>query len=291
MKKLYLTFLNSALLFLSTSIIQLNAQTLTIAQVYDYKVDDIICTQIDNGEELPNYRIDTITKTTVSSNSLTVIKKGIFLAFNFKTGIWEAEPSYDSAVYIGTDKAYFNKFLIKDSSHTDLDTNGNVLNHFEIKDSVFTDACGKQVNYSRYYSKKGSNVVLQIITVYEGLGTYFNYEQYQGQSTIFLKERPQFYISNGQFCGDSSVLRSFRNVSVSNLQSPRIQIWPNPFNDFIQLNIDSPYDYFISDYSGKMLVSGRNDSAVIETSMLCPGLYHLRLIINNQIFEYKVIKL
>lgn len=291
MRKYYLTFLYSALLIFSTSIIQLNSQTLSIAQVYNYKVGDIICTQIDNGDDLPNYQIDTIVYVNTAGNSLTIIKHSLLYVFNFKKGVWESELSRDSAVYNGISNAYFNKFLIKDSTHTDLDTNGNIVNQFEIKDSVFTGVCGKQANYSRYYSKKGSNSVLQIVTAYEGLGVYFTYEQQQNNQLIILREKPQFSISNGQFCGDSSVLRSFKNVSVSNLTVSSFQIWPNPFLDVIHVDMDLPFQYSLFDHSGKLLYRGTSDSQIIEINNLCSGIYHLRITIENQSYDFKVIKL
>ncbi|MCC6818314.1 MAG: T9SS type A sorting domain-containing protein [Bacteroidia bacterium] len=170
------------------------------------------------------------------------------------------------------------------------DTSNIVISKLEIKDSTFKDGCGKQANYSRYYSfKKNTGDVLQIITVYEGLGAFFQYIQNQSNK-IKLIETPQFYISNGQFCGDSSVMKSLRNVSIDIIQDDFIQAWPNPFNTSINTSIIGLYQFKFVDIYGRTMLEGVTDDTIINTVNLPSGLYHLILEKENQLFSIKVIK-
>lgn len=268
----------------------IEAQTLTIAQVFGYDAGDIICTRIGQESGLPEYAIDTILSRTVNGSELEIIKKRTLYKYVSNPGKWVGTSSRDTLKYIDINKPYFNRFLSKDSLSITKDTNNNIIAIFEIKDSTFKDPCNRQANYSRYYNyKKSTGSVYQTITVYEKLGTFFRYEQLQS-STIVLIETPQFYIVNGQYCGDSNVMRALRNVSIKSQKTHHFQVGPNPCSNFLNIGINEPFSFEFIDCLGKSIYSGQSEQNFITTEELPAGLYIMNISFAGEIYRYRILK-
>jgi uncharacterized protein YjdB len=86
------------------------------------------------------------------------------------------------------------------------------------------------------------------------------------------------------------------NVTVTPLTSVEIlendiKIYPNPVQNVLQLDMGdiNRYEIIVSDMSGNILLS-QFDQNQIDVSQFASGNYFLTLVINNQYYNYKIIK-
>lgn len=80
---------------------------------------------------------------------------------------------------------------------------------------------------------------------------------------------------------------------MTNWASEKVNIYPNPFNNFLNVSLDSKDKILweISDVRGRIVKSGFDSNAwVINTSQLFNGIYFLRLKKNENELIYKIIK-
>jgi hypothetical protein len=70
-----------------------------------------------------------------------------------------------------------------------------------------------------------------------------------------------------------------------------IKIYPNPVQNVLQLDMGdiNRYEIIVSDMSGNILLS-QFDQNQIDVSQFASGNYFLTLVINNQYYNYKIIK-
>jgi hypothetical protein len=79
------------------------------------------------------------------------------------------------------------------------------------------------------------------------------------------------------------------NINVSDIHYERIRFYPNPFNDYIQIEgVQQDVPYTIKDLTGKLVVKGMTDSLIINNlTNIESGIYFLVLEteMGNQIFK------
>ena len=77
-------------------------------------------------------------------------------------------------------------------------------------------------------------------------------------------------------------------TSTENTRNLEIEVYPNPFNEFI--NINQQYDYLkLFDISGNLVLKSTDKN--LDTRLLKEGIYILKLYKSNFSSEVKVIKI
>jgi hypothetical protein len=69
-----------------------------------------------------------------------------------------------------------------------------------------------------------------------------------------------------------------------------LRISPNPVSDILSLNSNQPFNFFIVDLSGKILIKGQTEENSINVSSLDQGVYFLKLVNDQQENVFKFIK-
>jgi len=89
---------------------------------------------------------------------------------------------------------------------------------------------------------------------------------------------------------DDINIRKDDATSVNELNSQNFQIYPNPFNDIIQISADFNFEKIeLRNLNGQLLLSTCQNS--MDVSSLQSGYYIVSLNSNNQVFNKKVLKL
>ena len=78
---------------------------------------------------------------------------------------------------------------------------------------------------------------------------------------------------------------SYIITSTNNLSPTSISISPNPFNHQINIGTDKVVEYQVSDYTGRVLLSGKTERS-IATEILPSGSY-LLLLKNEELYSIK----
>jgi hypothetical protein len=78
---------------------------------------------------------------------------------------------------------------------------------------------------------------------------------------------------------------SYIITSTNNLSPTNISISPNPFTNQINIGTDKAVEYQVTDYTGRVLLSGKTERS-ISTEMLPPGSY-LLLLKNEELYSVK----
>lgn len=79
--------------------------------------------------------------------------------------------------------------------------------------------------------------------------------------------------------------------SVATIPLVDFSIYPNPFDSFIQIDINnSSYTLSLSDINGKTIIQQKNKSH-LATENILPGIYLLQIRTHNKIYSKKVIKI
>jgi hypothetical protein len=77
--------------------------------------------------------------------------------------------------------------------------------------------------------------------------------------------------------------------SVNNISSSSISISPNPFTSYIHITADKPFQYNISDYLGRVVLTGTTDKT-IATEALASGNYVLTIKNEEMVTVRKMVK-
>ncbi len=100
-------------------------------------------------------------------------------------------------------------------------------------------------------------------------------------------------VTDDSDCIGESSLYKIEVLEMTNWASEKVNIYPNPFNNFLNISLDSKDKILweISDVRGRIVKSGFDSNAwVINTSQLFNGIYFLRLKKNKNELIYKIIK-
>lgn len=287
--KHYLNILYSVLFVFSTYTFQLNAQTLTVGQVYSYQAGDVICTRIDNGDFLPYYSVDTIVSRVQGSDQITFIKRRTEFTYQVNSRSWKGISYRDTYTVVGLNNPYFNGFLINDTISIAKDSNDNIISLYEFKDSAFTGPCGKTANYNRFHTLKSGKTTIQTTTVYQGLGVFIHYEERSRLNTL-VDERLQFSVLSGTLCGDSTVMSAFRETSVKSFSNALINIYPNPCTDIIHTGITEPFKYKIYNLQGQLISTSSGTDGSISAENLNSGLYIIEITVADKNYTCKILR-
>lgn len=79
-------------------------------------------------------------------------------------------------------------------------------------------------------------------------------------------------------------------LSTENFESVKINIYPNPVKDFLNIQNSQKYDFEIYNMLGKLVLKGDNIENQINVNTLTKGIYILKLINDEKIFNQKFIK-
>ena len=79
-------------------------------------------------------------------------------------------------------------------------------------------------------------------------------------------------------------------LSTENFESVKINIYPNPVKDFLNIQNNQKYDFEIYNMLGKLVLKGDNIENQINVNTLTKGIYILRLKNDDKIFNQKFIK-
>lgn len=79
-------------------------------------------------------------------------------------------------------------------------------------------------------------------------------------------------------------------LSTENFESVKINIYPNPVKDFLNIQNSQKYDFEIYNMLGKLVLKGDNIENQINVNTLTKGIYILKLINDEKIFNKKFIK-
>lgn len=96
--------------------------------------------------------------------------------------------------------------------------------------------------------------------------------------------------------GGGSKLRSVTDTIIHNVANHNVTVYPNPLKENIKLDItgelSNGYEVYIADYSGREVYrkSHQKPNKQINLSYLKKGIYLMRVNIDQQFFELKLIK-
>lgn len=79
-------------------------------------------------------------------------------------------------------------------------------------------------------------------------------------------------------------------LSTENFESLKINIYPNPVKDILNIQNSQKYDFEIYNMLGKLVLKGDNIENQINVNTLAKGIYILKLINDEKIFNQKFIK-
>lgn len=134
-------------------------------------------------------------------------------------------------------------------------------------------------------------------------GTYSSYQWYK-DSVLITGATSQTYIakSNGDYycvVSDTNTCDGFSNeitvvlstVGITIIEN-EIKIYPNPTNNFVNINVGKASNYRIQDLSGKTLFMGFISTAKqIDFSKLAKGVYVIEIVNNENRFTSQIVKM
>ena len=154
-------------------------------------------------------------------------------------------------------------------------TNENVANLITFKE---TDASGIDVDFTATIDPNKYEIIITPTSNLEGSQNYF-VEVASVENINSLASE----VKNATFTTKST-------VSINNL-SKNINIYPNPAQDFITINVPTNSRIDILDISGKVLISKiiSNDNQRINIKELNSGIYLMNINSNNNTFKTKFV--
>ena len=126
---------------------------------------------------------------------------------------------------------------------------------------------------------------------------YDSYGQIIGANdSLFEPSLPGEYsvvVTDDSDCIGESSIFIIEVLEMSNWASKEVNIYPNPYNDFLNVSLDykDKILWEISDVRGRVVKSGFDSNIwQINTSQLLNGIYFLRLKKNENELIYKIVK-
>jgi hypothetical protein len=70
----------------------------------------------------------------------------------------------------------------------------------------------------------------------------------------------------------------------------KIRLFPNPVRNWLNINYEQPFSYFLSNDIGQQIKAGKSEGeALIDCRTLPQGIYILQIATKNQVFTKKII--
>lgn len=274
------------ILFLVFLYAEVEAQSLTIGEIYDYQVgDEFIVRRDEIGP--PTFKYIKIKQRQNYSDSVTYQFNTQFVTRDINKSVWVGKDSIYSITYKQLNVKYFGDFPKKDSIAYDTfgrDTNVFYFEKFVEKDTLFFDSCGTLINQN-YHFDGGISSPYRIITktVYKGIGVFIDFSY--GPANAY-KESLIYYKKGIAVCGTKTGFP----LRLKYLQKPLIILTPNPASDYIKINGIENYQYSIYNIAGQAEMRGYSDNQKISISTLKKGLYHLVIEYQNEMISMTFVK-
>lgn len=255
---------------------------LTVGQVFDFQPGDVFHAKDVSGIFPPNGDRVTITDRYNSSRSDTVF---YVRSHNSYSSVVSWESGEPELVYT------FGTF-------TDTVSYSNLQSPMSEYDAYLTDD---------YYVKNDSSLCATLINGYnlvvgpgfeddnisreygKGLGVTKAYLYSGTGGAVQYSEKLVYYHKNGTYCGEEDVT-STRDIA----KSRQLMVYPNPAGDYLYFNLEpftgtAPYTLY--SIHGSAVISGQATQGHnrISTANLTPGIYQLRVSLNNGYLESRVV--
>jgi hypothetical protein len=99
-----------------------------------------------------------------------------------------------------------------------------------------------------------------------------------------------YAIAGGSMSAPVSVFVSFDYTGVAESQDVNINVFPNPANDMVNINVKGSFTYQLVNSLGQVVRSGKADNkAIVNVNELNQGIYFLTITAGNQVSVQKVI--
>jgi hypothetical protein len=267
---------------------KINAQTLTVAEVYDLHVGDELGI-IEYRTGAPEYRfMKVIKRTAIGTDSLQ-------LTYYLRT----MEPRMQGNIYgedtltlsIGRlNSPFFKNYIEGDTTFEKYQDSMKKtwVYTIELWDSTFSDKCGRPVN-SRYSSYNAEGTYEEYETLaYKGLGVLKRmYEFYAHTSEYKSYEVLEYYIKDGVLCGNKKAFPlSIRQIE----QGSEGMVYPSPSRGFIFISGIPEFSFRIMNLQGMDLMHGNGtENQPISIEHLPAGTYFILIVTANTQTSYKVV--
>jgi len=275
-----------AILFLVFLYAEVEAQSLTIGEIYDYQVgDEFIVRRDEIGP--PTFKYIKIKQRQNYSDSVIYQFKTQFVTRYINKSVWESKDSIYSITFKQLDVKYFGDFPKKDSIAYDTfgrDTNVFYFEKFIEKDTLFFDSCGTLINQNYHFNGSSlSGHYKNTTTAYKGIGVFIDLAYIPGPA---YKETLIYYKKGTAVCGTKTGFP----LRLKYLQKPSIILTPNPASDYIKINGIENYQYSIYNIAGQAEMRGYTETQNISISTLKKGIYHLVIEYQNEIISMTFVK-
>ncbi len=249
-------------LLLSFGSRQMEAQSLSNAQVYDFNVGDIILSNYHNygmwgNSGPPSYTTQTVLSKFYSSNADT-------LYYTFQSETYQ--PAACQACTASYSSAITSQFIV------DLDSvavHGNQTTCFAIEDTSYFAFCNKQVWEKHSVIDTGCfEPVTNTTLLIAGLGGPY-FEKYEPMGPMYSEHKLMAYRKFQDTCG---VLLSI--YEKTDPAESAINVFPNPVSTALQFSNTKDYASFcIFDSFGRMLMNSQIQGSNVDVSKLKNGTY------------------
>lgn len=275
------------LLFLFT--FNINAQSLTIGEIYDFNIGDEWIIETDrNGP--PSYSYNKILqRENYGSDSVKyqIFKRNYFIKSN--PFYWIQTDTTIFRTFKNLNLPYFKNFLTSDSTSNYYDTiTKKNYKLYELKDSIYNH-CNLLVNERLInITPPLSEHETKMETAIKGIGVLKMYNLRIGRDGIYEQDYLKFYKKGTDSCGSRKSLPN----SITTIQKNVLQVFPNPVSTILHFKMPINGRLNICNLQGKIIVDKEiNDTETIDISELNSGFYFMNLKTkNDEIFTLSFVK-